>query len=107
MHASPSSTRKEIFGVKATKLIVATASYGTTDPTRRLAASVTRGHVLYRCGTKIRGEAIRKTFDPGLDEAISIIVATSFKSIDDPRCEPDPDYVAWRHFMRDAYAEGI
>lgn len=58
-------------------------------------------------GPKSAAQAIRKTFDPGLDEAISIIVATSFKSIDDPRCEPDPDYVAWRHFMRDAYAEGI
>ncbi len=122
---------KEKFGAKAPKMIIATASYEATDPTvdsQVIALQASGANTFFiAAGPKFAAQAIQKAFDlgwrpsrfiaqvsatsralmpAGFDKAVGIIVATSFKSIDDPQWEHDPDYVTWGSFMRDAYAEG-
>jgi len=123
---------KEGLGGRADRMIVATASYETSDPTVdsqiiRLASSGA-DTLLIAAGPKFAALALRKAHDidwrptrflaqvsaaspkaleaAGLDKAVGVITAGSFKSIGDPEWANDPDYLAWQEFMRTDYPQG-
>lgn len=122
---------REALGAKAERMIVATASYEATDPTVdsqviTLQSSGADTFVL-AAGGKFAAEAIKKAFDigwrptrfiaqvsgslavlkpAGLDKAVGVITATSFKAVGDPQWAMDADYLAWLQFMRTFYPEG-
>jgi branched-chain amino acid transport system substrate-binding protein len=122
---------REKLGAQADRMIVATASYEATDPT--VDSQIVMLHssgadtLLIAAGGKFAAQAIRKTFDigwhptrfiaevssslavlgaAGLDKSAGVITATSSKSVGDPQWANDPDYLAWRDFMRNYYPEG-
>ena len=84
--------------------------------------------LLIAAGPKFAALAIRKAYDidwrpthflaqvsaaspkaleaAGLDKAVGVITASSFKSVGDPEWANDPDYLAWLEFMRTDYPHG-
>jgi branched-chain amino acid transport system substrate-binding protein len=123
---------KEKLGPQAAGMIVATASYETSDPTvdSQIVSLQASGAdtLLIAAGPKFAAQAIRKAYDigwhptrflasvsssvaavltpAGVEKSLGVIAATSFKSVDDPQWADDPDYRAWIDFMRRYYPEG-
>jgi ABC-type branched-subunit amino acid transport system substrate-binding protein len=118
-------------GAHAARMVVATATYETTDPTvdSQIIALKSFGAdvFLIAAGGKFAAQALSKAYEigwhpsrfiaqvstsaavlkpVGFDKAAGVINATSFKSIDDPQWRNDPDYLAWLEFMRTSYPEG-
>jgi branched-chain amino acid transport system substrate-binding protein len=117
---------------QAARMIVATASYETSDPTvdSQVVALQASGAdtLLIAAGPKFAAQAIRKAYDigwrptrflpqvstsvaavlapAGLEKSLGVISANSFKLVDDPQWADDPDYRAWIAFMRRYYPEG-
>jgi len=121
----------EKLGAQAGRMIVATASYQTSDATvdSQVATLQSSGAdtLLVAAGPKFAAQAIRKVFDVGWhptvfiaevsgspavlklagpDKAIGVITATSFKSVSDPEWENDPEYAAWLSFRHSYYPQG-
>jgi branched-chain amino acid transport system substrate-binding protein len=112
-------------GARAAKMIVATASYETTDPTidsQVISLSQSGADTLVEFSlTKFTSQAIRKVaelgwkplhFVPstsngigavllpaGLDHALGLYSAQTFKTASDPQWANDPGYQAWLAFM--------
>ena len=115
----------EELGAQAAHMVVATASYETSDPTvdSQIFQFKSSGAdtLLIAAGPKFAAQAIRKVFDvgwrptrflaevsaspitlktAGLDKAEGVITATSFKTLGDPQWIGDPEFTAWLAFMR-------
>jgi branched-chain amino acid transport system substrate-binding protein len=112
-------------GDKATKMIVATQSYETTDPTidsQVVALQGSGADVLLTAATpKFAAQTVRKVYDigwkpthflnsvgnsvgtvmkpAGLEKGVGTISATSFKDPTDPRWQNTPEYKEWLAFM--------
>jgi branched-chain amino acid transport system substrate-binding protein len=122
---------KERLGGQAARMIAATASYETSDPTvdSQITTLQSSGAdtLLIAAGPKFAAQAIRKAFDigwhptrflaqvssplsalkpAGLDKSVGVISARSFKSVDDPQWANDPEFVTWLAFMRTYYPQG-
>jgi len=122
---------KEKLGAQAGRMVVATASYETSDATvdSQIVTLQSSGAdtLLIAAGPKFAAQAIRKAFDvgwhptiflaevssspavlklAGLDKAAGIVTATSFKSVADPQWVSDPEYSEWLSFMRAYYPQG-
>jgi branched-chain amino acid transport system substrate-binding protein len=121
----------EKLGTQAAHMVVATASYEASDPTvdSQIIQLQSSGAdtLLIAAGPKFAAQAIRKVFDvgwhptrflaqvsasttvlktAGLDKAVGVVTATSFKSLGDPQWTDDPEYSAWLAFMRTYYPQG-
>jgi branched-chain amino acid transport system substrate-binding protein len=123
---------KDGLGDRASRLIVAEASYEVTDPTadsQIVALQASGADTFYDASTpKFAAQAIRKIYDigwkpthylnqvsayvglvfqpAGLEKARGIISATTQKDITDPQIKNDPDYQEWLAWMRTYYPEG-
>ena len=117
---------REGLGDKADKLIIATKSYETTDPTvdsQIVALQGTGANVLLTAATpKFAAQAIRKVYDigwkptqfltnvsnsvgavlkpAGLEKAVGIISAAYGKDPTDPQWQGTPEYKAWLDWMK-------
>ena len=116
---------------RADQMIVATASYQTTDATvDAQIVTLQSSHadvLLVAAAGKFAAQAIREAYDigwrpmrfiaqvassptvlkpAGADAAAGVITSTSTKSIGDPQWARDPDYLAWLDFMHRYYPEG-
>jgi branched-chain amino acid transport system substrate-binding protein len=117
---------REGLGDKADRLIVASASYETTDPTidaQILSLQSSGANVLLTAATpKFAAQAIRKVFDigwkpthfltnvsisvgsviqpAGLEKSIGIISAGYYKDPTDPEWQDTPDYNEWLAWMK-------
>jgi len=113
-------------GDRADKMIVATKSYETTDPTvdsQVVALQASGADVLLTAAVpKFAAQAIRKVFDigwkpthflsfpsssiggvmrpAGLEKSIGIISATAFKDATDPQWRNTPEYDDWLAWMQ-------
>jgi ABC-type branched-subunit amino acid transport system substrate-binding protein len=117
---------------RASRMIVATASYDTTDPTvdsqvvkLRYSGADT---LLIAAYPKFAAQVIRKVtaidwhpmrflaqistsvpavlVPAGLDNSKGLIRASSSKAVGDPQWADDPDYLDWLSFMRTYYPKG-
>jgi len=114
-------------GDKAAKMIVATQSYETTDPTvdsQIVALRSSGADVLFTVAIpKFAAQAIRKVYDidwkpthflnsvgngvgttmksAGMEKGIGIISATYLKDPTDPQWQDTPEYKEWLAFMND------
>ncbi len=119
-------------GDKAAKMIVATKSYETTDPTvdsQIVALQASGADVLLTAAVpKFAAQAIRKIYDigwkpthflsypsssiggvlkpAGLEKSVGIISATPFKDGTDPQWQDTPEYKDWAAWMRKYNASG-
>jgi branched-chain amino acid transport system substrate-binding protein len=119
-------------GDKADKLIVATQSYETTDPTvdsQILSLRASGANVLFVAAlAKIHAQAIRKVYDigwkpiyfvdlggqslkaviqpAGVEKAVGLISATWNKSVTDPQWHDDPEYKEWLAWMKEYNPSG-
>jgi branched-chain amino acid transport system substrate-binding protein len=119
-------------GESADKLIVATASYETSDPTvesQVVSLQSAGADVFFNGGTpKFGAQAIRKAYDMGWhplqflasvstsigavlqpagpEKAEGIISIAFLKDPTDPQWRDDPDYQAWLAFMQRYYPQG-
>ena len=117
---------REGLGAKADKMIVATQTYETTDPTvdSQIVALQTSGAdvLLSAAITKYAAQAIRKTYDigwkpthflsnvsasikavmqpAGPEKAVGIITAAYLKEPTDPQWENTPEYKDWLAWMK-------
>ena len=117
---------REGLGAKADKMIVATQTYETTDPTvdLQIVALQTSGAdvLLSAAITKYAAQAIRKTYDigwkpthflsnvsasikavmqpAGPEKAVGIITAAYLKEPTDPQWENTPEYKDWLAWMK-------
>ncbi len=117
---------REGLGPKADKMIVATQSYETTDPTvdsQIVALQASGADVLLTAAIpKFAAQAIRKVYDigwkptqfvtnvsasvkavlqpAGLDKAVGIITAAYLKEPTDPQWQNTPEYNAWLAWMK-------
>jgi branched-chain amino acid transport system substrate-binding protein len=117
---------REGLGEKADKLIVATQSYETTDPTidsQILSLRASGANVLFTVAiAKFHAQVIRKVYDigwkpmqfadigvqslkaviqpAGPEKAVGLISATPGKSVTDPQWYDDPEYKEWLAWMR-------
>jgi branched-chain amino acid transport system substrate-binding protein len=119
-------------GARARTLIVATASYGPSDPSVdsqiiTLQSSGANTLVEFAIG-KFVAQAIRKSYDlgwhplqivsitgasikaalkpAGLDKSIGIVTASSFRDPSEPGLAADPEARKWLEFMKRDYPEG-
>ena len=114
-------------GDKAAKMIVATQSYETTDPTvdsQIVALQASGADVLFTVAIpKFAAQSIRKVYDigwkpthflnsvgngvgttmksAGMEKGIGIISATYLKDPTDPQWQDTPEYKEWLAFMND------
>ncbi|MGB6542318.1 MAG: ABC transporter substrate-binding protein [Xanthobacteraceae bacterium] len=118
-------------GALADGMVVATASYETSDATvdSQMVTLQSSGAdtLLIAAGPKFAAQAIRKAFDvdwhptiflaevssspavlklAGLEKATGVVTATSFKSVADPQWVGDHEYSEWLSFMRTYYPQG-
>ena len=117
---------REGLGDKADKLIVATQSYETTDPTvdsQILSLRASGANVLFVVAVaKFHAQAIRKVYDigwkpmyfadigaqslkaviqpAGVEKAVGLISATFSKSVTNPQSHDDPEYKEWLAWMK-------
>ncbi len=117
---------REGLGAKADKMIVATQSYETTDPTvdsQIVALQASGANVLLTAAIpKFAAQAIRKVYDigwkpthflsnvsasvkaalqpAGLDKAVGIITSAYLKEPTDPQWQNTPEYKAWLAWMK-------
>jgi branched-chain amino acid transport system substrate-binding protein len=117
---------REGLGAKADKMIVATQSYETTDPTvdsQIVALQASGANVLLTAAIpKFAAQAIRKVYDigwkptqfltnvsasvkavvqpAGLDKAVGIITSAYLKEPTDPQWQNMPEYQAWLAWMK-------
>ena len=120
-----SSGLREGLGDKADRMIVATKTYETTDPTvdsQIVALHGSGANVLVTVAVpKIAAQTIRKVYDidwrpthilanisssikavmqpAGLDKSIGIITATFIKDPTDPQWQETPEYKEWQAWM--------
>jgi branched-chain amino acid transport system substrate-binding protein len=123
---------KHALGDRAKSIVVAEATYETTDPTidsQIIQLAGSGANVFFNGGTpKFVAQAIRKardigwkpvqfvpnpsssvkaTLEPaGLDNSVGIITAQYLKDPTDPQRANDPEIVAWRAFMEKCYPAG-
>jgi branched-chain amino acid transport system substrate-binding protein len=123
---------KDGLGDRAAAMIVAEASYETSDPTvdsQVVSLQASGADVLINGATfKFAAQAIRRAYDigwkpmhflngpatsipstlrpAGLEKAVGLITARSSKTPGDPQWEHDPDYQKYLAFMRDHYPGG-
>jgi branched-chain amino acid transport system substrate-binding protein len=123
---------KHALGDKAKSIVVAEASYESTDPTidsQVLQLAGSGANVFFNGGTpKFIAQAIRKARDigwkpvqfvpstgssvksslepAGLENSTGIITAQYLKDPTDPQWVNDPELIAWRAFMDKYYPEG-
>jgi len=123
---SPGELERQGLGDRADKMIVATKSYETTDPTvdsQVVALQASGADVLLTAAVpKFAAQAIRKVFDigwkpthflsfpsssiggvmrpAGLEKSIGIISATAFKDATDPQWRNTPEYDDWLAWMQ-------
>jgi branched-chain amino acid transport system substrate-binding protein len=123
---------KRALGEKAKSIVVAEASYETTDPTidsQIIQLAGSGANVFFNGGTpKFVAQAIRKardigwkpvqfvpnpsssvkaTLEPaGLDNSVGVITAQYLKDPTDPQWATDPEVIAWRAFMDKYYPGG-
>jgi branched-chain amino acid transport system substrate-binding protein len=117
---------REGLGEKADRLIAATQSYETTDPTidqQIVSLRASGANVLFTVAlAKFHAQVIRKVYDigwkpmqfadigvqslksviqpAGPEKAVGLISATPGKSVTDPQWHDDPDYKEWLAWMK-------
>jgi branched-chain amino acid transport system substrate-binding protein len=123
---------KDGLGDKAKTMIVAEASYETSDPTvdsQVVQLQASGADVFVNITTpKFAAQAIRKVFDigwkpvhylnnvslsvgavltpAGLDKSIGILSSNYGKDPTDPQWDNDPEMIQWRAFMKKYYPDG-
>jgi branched-chain amino acid transport system substrate-binding protein len=123
---------RDALGKRAAKMIVATASYETSDPTvdsQVVSLQSAGADVFFNGGTpKFGAQAIRKAYDigwrplqflaavstsigavlipAGPEKAKGIVSIVYFKDPTDPKWHDDPGYQDWLAFMKQYYPDG-
>ena len=123
---------KERLGADAARLMVAEASYETSDPTidsQIVALKASGADTLILAATpKFTAQAIRKVFDidwhptryvvivstsplvvlkpAGIEKSTGVIAVTDEKAVGDPQWETDREYQDWLAFMKAYFPDG-